>query len=119
MTAKQIYTGNYSLWGKEPLAYGITGVLPAWLPDIHHLPRLSPTWNMVSQYKRTKITERQFTEMYYKLLEQRKLDAQQVADSLPSGAILCCYERPEEFCHRHLLADWLRRNSQVVIEEKT
>lgn len=24
-------------------------------------------------------------------------------------AALCCFERPEEFCHRHLLADWLRK----------
>jgi len=21
--------------------------------------------------------------------------------------ILCCYEKPEDFCHRKILADWL------------
>ena len=29
---------------------------------------------------------------------------------------LCCYEKPEEFCHRHLLAEHLRANG-VQIEE--
>lgn len=31
---------------------------------------------------------------------------------------LLCYERPEDFCHRHLLADWLNEQlSDVCIEE--
>lgn len=30
-----------------------------------------------------------------------------------SGGIdvaLVCYERPQDFCHRHIVADWLRSN---------
>lgn len=23
---------------------------------------------------------------------------------------LLCYEKPDDFCHRHLVADWLRKN---------
>lgn len=29
---------------------------------------------------------------------------------------LVCYERPENFCHRHLVADWLRSNGFDIEE---
>ena len=29
---------------------------------------------------------------------------------------LCCYEKPGEFCHRHLLAEWLTKNGHEVKE---
>ena len=30
---------------------------------------------------------------------------------------LCCYEKPEDFCHRHILADWIKEKTGVEIEE--
>jgi len=27
--------------------------------------------------------------------------------------ILCCYEKPGEFCHRHVLANWLADKIEV------
>jgi len=40
------------------------------------------------------------------------LDPQQVVDELKALAgsediALVCYERPSDFCHRHLVANWL------------
>lgn len=29
---------------------------------------------------------------------------------------LCCYEKPGDFCHRHLLSEWLRKNGYDVVE---
>ena len=29
---------------------------------------------------------------------------------------LVCYEKPEEFCHRHLVADWLRKYGHDIKE---
>jgi len=29
---------------------------------------------------------------------------------------LCCYEKPGDFCHRHLLSEWLRKNGYDVKE---
>ncbi len=37
------------------------------------------------------------------------LNVHEVADDL-YGKILLCYEKPENFCHRHILAEWLRKN---------
>lgn len=31
--------------------------------------------------------------------------------------ILLCYESPEKFCHRHLVADWLTDNLGIKVEE--
>lgn len=31
---------------------------------------------------------------------------------------LCCYEKPGDFCHRHLLSEWLRKNGYNVDEWK-
>ena len=33
-----------------------------------------------------------------------------------SKIILLCYEKPGDFCHRHLVADWLTKNGVNCIE---
>lgn len=38
-----------------------------------------------------------------------KLDPAAVAKEL-DGKVLCCYEKSDNFCHRHLVAAWLREN---------
>lgn len=35
---------------------------------------------------------------------------------VPYDIYLVCYERPEDFCHRHLVADWLNKNGIKVKE---
>lgn len=31
--------------------------------------------------------------------------------------VLCCYEKPGEFCHRHIVADWLTENTIAKVRE--
>lgn len=50
-----------------------------------------------------------------------KLDPKTVYDDLnkrgvPDVAILC-YERPTDYCHRHIVAHWFTQNLGVVIRE--
>lgn len=33
------------------------------------------------------------------------------------NTILLCYETPDKFCHRHLVADWLNKSNNVNIVE--
>lgn len=33
--------------------------------------------------------------------------------------LLCCYEKPEDFCHRHILAEWFTFNGYNCEELKT
>ena len=30
---------------------------------------------------------------------------------------LCCYEKPGDFCHRHILAEWIKEKTGVEIKE--
>lgn len=32
-------------------------------------------------------------------------------------AALCCYEKPSDFCHRHILAKWLEEQTGIKVEE--
>jgi uncharacterized protein (DUF488 family) len=43
------------------------------------------------------------------------LDLQKLAgDKIPC---LLCYEKPGDFCHRHIVAEWLHNNLGVHVEE--
>jgi hypothetical protein len=46
------------------------------------------------------------------LLEQRRLDPAIVANEL-DGYTLLCWEGPGKFCHRHIVADWLKPYTDV------
>ena len=70
---------------------------------------LAPAWDILSEYKQTK-DERTYIRQYnYQLF---LLSADQVVKELKELAqsnqiILLCYEKPDDFCHRHLVAQWL------------
>lgn len=31
--------------------------------------------------------------------------------------VLLCYEKPQDFCHRHIVADWITKNTKMNIKE--
>lgn len=67
------------------------------------------------------ITQDRYVELYNKEI-LGKLRVEEVVyeiERLSGGkdAALLCYEKPGDFCHRHLLADWLTRESGLVVEE--
>lgn len=67
------------------------------------------------EYKRTGDTEK-FTKRYQEEV-LGKLDQIEVLRDLdtltspyhvgPKNVVLVCYEKPTDFCHRHLIAGWL------------
>jgi len=57
-----------------------------------------------------------YTEQYQKLILD-KLDPAMVYKDLGENAILCCWEGPKKFCHRHLIARWLEKNMGITITE--
>lgn len=46
-----------------------------------------------------------------------KLDAQEVFNKLGERAIMICYEKPGEFCHRRLVARWLETELGILVPE--
>lgn len=81
--------------------------------------KLFPTEEMVRRYKKTK-DEMSYIRYYqnnilnalnpYDVLE----DLRKLAGS--DKVALVCYEKPGDFCHRHLVAKWLKRIGITVTE---
>lgn len=58
-----------------------------------------------------------YRKLYYRDVLNH-LDVHDVARAL-DGTTLLCYERPDEFCHRHLVAEWLTAAGYPCKEEDT
>ena len=52
---------------------------------------------------------------YYKYETLDKLDPHKVAAEL-EGKVLLCYEKSEDFCHRHIVAAWLQHYGYEIVE---
>jgi len=74
---------------------------------------LAPSPALLTYVKATGDVERYIREFNQQL---SKLDVHRVARELGEDAILVCYEGEGKFCHRHLVADWLRRAGYEVQE---
>ncbi len=58
-------------------------------------------------------------ELFRKLYREEvlsKLDAKAFAERF-DGMILTCYEAPGKFCHRQVVAEWLREEAGVEVQE--
>lgn len=86
-------------------------------PKIKTYSTLFPTWNMIREYKNSNAKNREqiYIEAYYKEILS-KLNPQEVYNDL-KDKVLLCYEKPNDFCHRRLVAEWLQNNLDVKIEE--
>ncbi len=115
---KKIYTSNYARHGNNPLAIGISLTVPDWYEG-ERLAYLAPKSDMVGKIKKGEenYNQRKYTREYLDLLKVRNVNAKRLIDSLPDGTLLLCYESPNDFCHRHILADWVERLSGFIITE--
>lgn len=46
-----------------------------------------------------------------------KLNPEKVVEDLGDNAVMICYEKPGDFCHRHIIADWLHKNTGIEVKE--
>ena len=74
---------------------------------------ISPSWDILSTWK-----QNNDNELYIKRFEEEILAPLNAADVVKilkqiagsKDVCLCCFEKPGDFCHRHLVADWLNEN---------
>lgn len=63
-----------------------------------------------------KLNEDDYIRKFYeKVLSP--LNPKQVYEHLGENAVLLCFEKPTEFCHRFLVAGWLELNLAIQIDE--
>lgn len=121
-----MYTGyfakikTYEEAGLIPIA--ICGGVPNWYKG-NWYKKLAPKWAFFNEWKNG--TEHKGDNNYYiehfndEVLD--KLDYKKVIDDLTKFGnleklVLICYEKPNDFCHRHLVADWFK-SKRIFCEE--
>lgn len=98
-----------SLWhGKNAVA--ISQGVPRWYKGRVYKP-LAPSWQLVRIKDENEYTIR------YKQEVLSKLSQEQVIKDLGEDAILLCWEKPEDFCHRRLVAEWLEEKLGIEVPE--
>lgn len=84
---------------------------PAWFRGFQY-KALAPKYAFFARWKETKDNDYYIRCFRAEVLDS--LSAEQVLrvfSVMSNGDIaLVCYEKPTEFCHRHLVAAWLREN---------
>ena len=78
-------------------------------------PRLLAWWKSLTKEEQLKNENiNQYCQAYYEetLMD---LNPHTVAAEL-DGKVLLCYEKSEDFCHRHIVAEWLERYGYKVKE---
>lgn len=103
------YTSYFAKAGNHPQAVSIARFSPKWFRG----PRLiilapKSTW--------LKLSEPTYRRYYSELLES--LNVTRIAAEV-KGKILCCYETPDKFCHRQMVAEWLTEKLGVLVVEWT
>lgn len=92
----------------------IARITPSGFPGRIYLD-LAPSEELLFRTKRTGDLV-QYTKEYMEQLTS--LDVHKVAKDLGDDAVLVCYERDDKFCHRHLVATWLKSNGYTIAEYK-
>jgi len=86
----------------------------------HEYKSLAPNWKLYEDLKTKKITEEKFILTYNEQLDTlNPLMVFEDLNSLVSGyePILMTDGSKKKFCHRHLVAEWLEKNLDVIVEE--
>jgi hypothetical protein len=105
-SAIKIKTSYFAASGKKPEAISIAVGSPRWMPHIDKFPELNPTREML------KMSGKDYAVEYDKILA--KLNPHEIAMRL-NGRIMLCWERPGEYCHRRIVADWLMKNCPGLV----
>lgn len=114
--SKVIYTTYFSNVKKLPAGLNpisIAVVTPSGFPG-RNFPQLMPQGKLLSQIMSNEITLEEYAIKYNEQLA--RLDPHNIVRQLWENPVLVCYEGIGDFCHRHLVADWLCNAGYQVIE---
>lgn len=119
----QIYTSYFdnikNLTGQNYSFISIAGRSPDWYNGIEYKV-LAPKLKFFKIWKETKDNDYYIENFKSQVLD--KLNPEKVIDRIKELSndkipVLLCYEKPEEFCHRHLVASWLNDYNAKICQE--
>ena len=95
----------------------IAGRAPEWYQGIE-FKTLAPKYSWWLKWHDNQLSNDDYKDKYHETVLD-KLNPKVIANRLNAfgnNIVLCCYESPYEFCHRHLVAKWLRAADIPVYE---
>lgn len=115
-----IYTSYFAQIKNLPdniVPISICAKAPAWYNGLQY-KKLAPTYDILMSYKKDLDKESYTKRFSDEILKQ--YDVEQIIDDLilichendfyGKSVCLLCYEKPTDFCHRHLVANWFAEN---------
>jgi hypothetical protein len=108
---KKIYTSYYANVKKLPpelVPIGISQGNNRWFNGPYR-KELAPTWAML------KMNQEDYDKEFFKILS--RLDAKKIYNDLPDNAVLLCYEKFNDKCHRRAVAEWLEAELGIEVTE--
>ena len=118
-----IYTSYFAKLNKIPkdlIPISICGKAPEWYDGVEY-KKLAPKWKFFQEWKENQDNDfyiEHFNKEVLSNLNQASVynELEQIVKDA-NGCVLICYEKPEEFCHRHLVADWLEVGLNIKVKE--
>lgn len=107
------YTSYFARSCNHPNALSISCSVPKWYNGRQN-KLVAPSWELVNGIKSGTITREEYTKTY--LAKLNRLGIDKVISTLQDGDVLLCWEASGDFCHRHILAEWLRQYGHTVTE---
>lgn len=111
-----MFTSYYAKHATDRNAVAISVKPPSWYVGVTY-PILAPTWELVAAIKNGSISEVEYAVEYLKIIKKRGASPYRTLADLGDNAILLCYEKPEDFCHRHIVAWWIERELGTPVLE--
>ena len=116
-----IYTGYFAKLRSLPgnvTPVAICAKPPSWYKGLM-CKKLAPPYDVLMKYVRDGDKDDYIQEYRKRVLN--RLDPDEVVRELHAltdkpNIALICYERPEKFCHRHLVAEWLNERGIECLE---
>lgn len=98
--------------------FRISRTIPSFIKDkIPSIQELYPTWDMINN-KHDEVT---FTTLYNKEVLS-KIDAFELMkylETVNDKIALLCWESPDKFCHRKIVAVWISITTGILVKEFT
>lgn len=116
-----IYTSYFANLRKLPsdfIPISICGKAPDWYKGLQY-KKLAPKWAFFKVWKETHDNDYYvhcFNDQILKSLEPAIVVNELLRLSGNKNIVLICYEKPSDFCHRHLVAEWLTANGYPCSE---
>ena len=112
-----LYTSYFAFVQKIPAEFlaAVAGGVPPGFAGMHYR-KLAPKKDWWRQWHDEGLPNEWYIQKYNETVLNR-LEPAEVLRELGDNKILPCWEAPGKFCHRHLIAEWLNKNTGIDVQE--